>query len=658
MKENQTLIKCTITAIISTFIMYLTSVSTFSPLVKQIFGSTNIPSMAISIASSLFLLFIFRKTKFKLPSLFITSGFSVLSLFLLISFIMERKIHAYEFLHSIESEISAFLLAIIVLLAGAFFALLCKQKPLWIYELNQKLRTKKGLFFILAVLILLIGISAYNQYNPNFLYRDEKAPGNPYFHLHAYTNSIFNLFWGQPFTETITSVYGHYGFFYYPLMKTAYKLGFHNLIKDFMFINMALVVCTLLNSICVLIRNSKNRFIQLLGITAICYFTSSRITPIYPQLYPHRTFCFSVMLLLLSLWYHSQKRQIVTAVGYFISVLMIIWSTECGIFSVITWAALHVCSIMQSKMTKKWFLIPVHFSLIPLCLITAVLFSGAMNVWMGGKMISLKDFLFPLLTKSYMHDLLEYPLSTFPSAWMSIMILLIAFLGYGVKDIVFYTSEAKRSDQSAVCFAAAVLGLTFFTYAINRPVYSNFFIILPLAPIFISIIADKYLKYLNAVFNKENLKSQKDLIKGCSALVCTFVLIILSVSSIVNIPYKLDDSAKYKDTSQIDEICKLIRSTGKEHTPGIGNPVALFYAYLGIDPEIYYMDTADFIIDDKFPEFLAESTKSLTDKSVFVSLELRFDFLPEEFLSSHTVNLISVNDNKIYFFEPIPNISE
>ena len=680
MNKNQTFIKCIISSAISTLIMYLFSVSPLNLWTSKIFGSTNLPSMAIAVGTFFIFFFILRNIKLNIPLPVITLSFILFSLFLAISYILERKIFAYDAVPGIEAEIPMVIQAVVILLVCIFICYFFRKHPSCLTILNRKLKTKKGICFQVFILFLLIGFTVFKQYNPNFLYR---AKSNPYHHLHAYTNSIYNVFWGQPFTETITSVYGHYAFFYLPLLKIVYRLGFHNLINDFFVINIMLILCALMNYAIVLYRSTGNRFIRLLGTIAIFYFTSSRFFTIsYPQLYAHRPFVLSIVLLLLSRWYRTKRKKLISVTGYLICVLIIIWSTECGIISAITWAALHICYIMQSKLSKKWLMIPVQLLLIPASFFAAVLICGLMNVMIGGNMIPVSDFLFPLNNSGYMKGILEYPLAAFPSAWISIMIMLFTFLGFGAKDIIIFSQNGKESKQSAVCFAAAVLGLGSISYAINRPSYSNFFIILPLAAIFISIIADsgsKQLEYIiinngnsaeyafsedpnsplqldtpvtGPVPNRYNKKmSPNELIKGFSSAVSLLVLIFLGLSCTANMPYMLKESDNFKNTKQITEICKSILKYKEEDTLAMGNPMTLFYAYLGLDPGVYYMDTADMLIDKKYTDSIVETTKKLNN-SMFVDTDLRFDYLSEEFLSSHQVYKIEIDSYRFYFFTP------
>ena len=51
---------------------------------------------------------------------------------------------------------------------------------------------------------------------PNIFGRSEAGD---HFHAHAYYNSVYNVYQGLPYTDTMTSIYGHYGLLFKIPMK-------------------------------------------------------------------------------------------------------------------------------------------------------------------------------------------------------------------------------------------------------------------------------------------------------------------------------------------------------------------------------------------------------------------------------------------------------
>ncbi len=650
MIKNQTLQKIILASISATVFMYLSTVSVLSPLIKEAFGSINLPAFVLSIFVFITILFLLRKTNILLSGFILQAGALIISVFLLTSFMFERYVFDYATNRSIESEIPIYYLGgSTVLLSGLVY---------FFYKRNLKLFSAKqtgfiyraGLVIEIIVSIILVGLSVYHHFkNMNFLNRYN------YYHLHAYTNSIFNIFWGQPFTHTITSCYGHYAFLYYPILKLAFRFGSHSLLINYMYISSFLVGITLGIWIIILHMNVKKPGIRILGIFMICYFTSARITGIYHQLYPHRTFPIAVMLLMISLWYKFHNK-IITVTGYFVSICIIIWSTEIGLIAAVSWASLHICSVLQSKFSFKKILqtlFPIffHIAAIPLTLFSALFLCGKFNMFFGGQMIPFKDFLFPLINTNYM-DALEFQLDSFPSAWMSIILMFFAFLGVGLKDTVILNPDAKKNNQSAVCFAATVLGSGSLSYSINRPAYNSFFIILQFAGLFLPLTFDRFLFAINKSFAADEKHSSELSLKFNISYICLVVLLIIMISTIINIPYKINHDEYLKNMEPVNAIRSWIRQYKDKEAVPVSSSLSLLYAYLGWDPGVYFMDFSDIIYSEDFMNSFTETIIDLDRKYVFTTLEFR-DNLPDQFLNTHNITEEVIYNYELFYCEPL-----
>ena len=640
-----------ISAITAVCVFYICAVTDFSVIINNLFAKINIPAMAVSIVVCILMNIILSKINIHIPYAlkFIGSGLSLL--FLLTSYILERNNFEAADHKSFEMTLHWYVLALIVILLFVIYTFICNNKKITLHisAIRKKLPKQFGSIAILFTILFFIGISAYHFYTIDFTYYYD------FFNTHAYLNSILNIFWGQPFTKTITSIYGHYAFFYYPIMKLAYTCGAHNLYKVYTIITTALNILTLLIWIRVLCWNVKNRLIQFSGIIMICYVSASRILSIYPANNPNRVLPPAVMALLLSLWYKAKGKSklYVSIIGYLTCIALIIWNTETGIFAVVSWSALHICRILQTKQKMNWFLILLHLLFIPLSFFAAVFLCGCLNVMFGGEMISVYDFVFPMTSTKHM-NLIEIPLQKYPSAWMSILALTFLFLGYGLKDTILCADDnTNYSNQSAVCFSFTVLALGTLSYPINRPAYSCFFVILPFAAILTAIIAEQFVGYKKNLSGDFFRKHSDYTIKGFLGLISSFVMLVMIISCFVNIPYKLKHSKSYKNTETITQIYKWILDQKDKKALAIGNSTSMFYAYLGWDPGIYYMDSSNYFInEDSFRE-LIEKSKSLEDKSLFVSRDFRW-YLSNEFLESHQMtSKIKIDDLNIEYWTPI-----
>ena len=645
-KKNRIILNCIFSSVISVLFLYLCSTSFLKPVVTNIFGSTNLPSFALSIIYFLLIFLLSGKINCKYTSFPAGILFYPASLFLACSLALEKREIKYPV---IEFSIPTWLLISIATVLFLIFCLAFRYDKIYDFfqKILKKISRKSAEYILITVSAILILISAYNQYNLHFFtYFD-------YYHLHAYFNSITNVFWGQPFTETITSIYGHYAFFYYPFLKVMYHFGFHNIFKAYMILSSALIVATLLIWIRILTWNVKKPFILLLGIFAICHINAARIVYMFHQLYPHRSFPVAVTALMIALWYktNGKRRKMITIIGYFVSMLLIIWSVEFGIFSLVSWTALHICSSFQTKEAKNIWTILIHLMAIPIVFMCAVGLCGGINILFGGEMLSVYDFVFPLLVKEHMIGFHELPLPNYPSAWMSIVFLVLCFLGFGLQKTLLYTSDCKKSDQTAACFSIAVLGLGSLTYPINRPAYTEFFIILPMAGLFMAILADAYSSDIRNFFNK--VKNKNQVFQGSLGGLSMFVLIVLMISTVINIPHKLKEYEPYKNTQTIDETITWI--TDLEDRPNalaMGNIMGFLYAYLGWDPGFYHMDSSNFHINPNSRQEIIEKAKYLDGTSVFISNDINYD-LPQEFVETHWMYSMWKNeDTTLYYWIP------
>ncbi len=629
-------------SVISTLFFFLSSVSFLSPIVNKVFGRTNIPAMALSILLYLLLFLLLRNKEIRFTKTAVCIIFLSGAAFLLASYALEKNVYNAEPHLTIEQSLPWYILIPVIITSFCFLCFILTKDFFRVFQIRilSKSSSLSAKWFIIAAGVFLIALSVYNQYSINFSYYYD------YYNIHAYTNSILNLFWGQPFSKTLTSIYGHYAFFYYPVIKLLYSCGIHNIYKIIILINCFLTAASLLIWIIIILRNIKSRLIQFLGIFMVCYFNTSRVMEIYQQVHPHRVFPIAVTALMIALWFRlKNKRTIVIILGYMMCAAILIWNTESGIFSTVSWSALQICSALQLKSKNKWLLAVFHFAAIPVVFLAAVCLCGFLNMLFGGEMIPLQDFIFPISSADYM-NLIQIPLQNYPSVWISVMVLFLSFLGYGIKDTVLYSQNYRNSDQTAACFALIVLGLGSFSYAINRPAYCNFYIILPIAALLISIIADTYSSERRNLFSQGKNLTAQDLFRGFSGLLSVTVLIFIFISSLINIPNKLKASKYYKNTEQIEEVQNWIISQHNKDAVALGNSPFVFYSWLGWDPGLYYMDTADYRFVPNAYDDLFQTVGQIEDKSAFISRDIKY-LLPEKFFLDHKMPSIFETENFI-----------
>ena len=630
MERNNQRINSVFFAIIAVFVLYICISTGIGRIIRRVTGSLNLPGMMISIGAYLFLQLLFGKIRFRIPAWVILAGSLGLAAFLLRSMslepgLMDAPAHLpVEILATapyVYLPVTMFLGIGGVLISGV----LCRlQGKRWIRQA-----------LTVAVTALVAGYTVHNHYIKTFYpwFQD-------IFHVHAYTNSIFNLFWGKPFTETLTSIYGHYALFYVPLLKLAWAFGVRDLVTAYMVISAGisgLTVCLLGVSIC---RTVKNTWIRILGIIASGYIFTSRLTGVYHQLYPHRIFPIAVIMLMMTFWLRAEKKGRVNLVGYLTCMLMTLWNTECGIVGTVAWAGMNVCRILQHPGKESWGRALLHIAAVAGTFAISVLACGLINLALGGSMLSVSEFLFPLLNHGYMQGTLEAGLPECPSAWMSIMAALLGWVGVGLADTILCHRGGKQSSGTAWCFGMAVFGLGILTYAINRPAYGNFFIIMPIMAVLMAATADRAFPPEREILRSGVKKDSSRFLSACAGSMCCCVLFLIAVSSIINAPFKSERQEMYRDPSHRESIVREMERYGEASDYAAGMGAASAFGLMGWDPKIYTLDISDIDIVPGAVEELCEQIRRIPEnKTLFISSDAmaEMDELPKSFLESHTL---------------------
>ncbi len=401
---------------------------------------------------------------------------------------------------------------------------------------GQKLRKRiRG-----AVSFLFAAGVAVQFYAPNIF---QDVQGGTY-HSHAYTNSIIHVCWMIPYSKNMESLYGHYGILYMPALKFLHKC-FHIDYLTGIFIIAALIAgISVLLFLYVLNYFAKNDLIFYLGMFAVGeqYFQLMQ-GGVFLQVHPHRMI-FPVLLAAFALWeYQKNKKYCVAAVV--ILTMSFVWSTEVGIVTMLSFSLYRcVMGVMDGNaLSLRKVLLLVReiliYTLVPIAL-SYILINGY-NLLAGGELLSIREFMFPLISDRDYIDKIELALPNVTHAWIGSAVLFMGAAAPAVIQVFFPSREKEDSFRRFLkpfYFFLGVMSLALMLYYINRPVEGCMFIILFLMLILQAVIFRKSQEiYLEWREKKDSWFAKPDRFLFLALRVITvFLLFVMAFDGIYSMP--------------------------------------------------------------------------------------------------------------------------
>lgn len=360
---------------------------------------------------------------------------------------------------------------------------------LWILRKEPKEKTLKIRTVIRSIVTLLFAAAtAAMFYAPN-IFKD--IQGGTY-HSHAYTNSILNVCWLTPYYENMQSLYGHYAIFYMPVLKGLHRFFRIDYLTGIFMMTAVIAGISILLFAYVLNYFAKHDLIYYLGLLAIGekYFMQMQ-GGVYMQVHPHRMI-FPILILALALQEHRKAKKY-NVFAVLLIALSIVWSTEVGMvimfaFSLYRW----VWAVMDGeKLTAYRILLLLQklavFAVIPFMI--AYLIVAGYNRLAAGVGLSMREFLFPLISDRGYIGNIELVLPDVTHAWIGASVLFLSVLALTMLQILF--PQKKESENKPFYFLLSIMSLGLMLYYINRPTEGSMFIVLFSMLILQAIILEK-----------------------------------------------------------------------------------------------------------------------------------------------------------------------
>ena len=341
-----------------------------------------------------------------------------------------------------------------------------------------------------AVSVLFAAAVSIQFYAPN-IFRD--VQGGTY-HSHAYTNSIINICWKIPYSHNLQSIYGHYAILFMPFVKLLHRLCGTDYLTGIFILSAAAEGISVLLFAYILHHfagcgmkdrpSLKNELIFYLGLFSIgesCFMMMQG--GVYLQLMPHRAVF--PMLIAFAVLRERQTGRKHPAAAVILLSLSFTWASEIGIVTMLAYTLYRwyedraeepegrfITPGSMTDLVKKALL----YTVLPLVLsyLTVLIYNLS-----AGSGLSIREFLFPLISDRDYISNIELPLPGIWYAWIPSSILLLGFTVHAL---------LVKSGKNALHFFLGLLGLGLMLYYINRPVAGAMVILVLLFPILCAIL--------------------------------------------------------------------------------------------------------------------------------------------------------------------------
>lgn len=403
-------------------------------------------------------------------------------------------------------------------------------------------------YFGYAIAVLLVFI--HNLYLNNF---DE-------YHHAAVYDSVYNCYHGVPFDRFTTGIYGHYGIF----IGLFLRLVHGNAITMF-YVHAFIAALEMLLYICIIHGCVSKNYIRIISALAAVYVPAVLCVYVHWQSIPIRNLPL-LLIIAYTVWCcrHKKFTNKYIFIGYLIAALGIVWSTDSGIYAVISFTAAVVVMYLQKY---KWYekrMLMRYALAIGLCImsvVAALAFVNIYNLICGGKLI-FKAFFYPLLDEAYMKSwgasgTIKVALGN--QAWIFTLVGFAVILLLGL----YYTKIAKPQDKhlnliAPVYTVVGMCGLTMYFYYASRPVYVSLDIVFYFACIAVAVLGDKFVLGLSDVIHVRD--SFFGISRKCLGVISISVLTILASQTVFTVPNLINkqsrgyyDSNTYKTRAQLME---------------------------------------------------------------------------------------------------------
>ena len=517
---------------------------------------------------------------------------------------------------------------------------------------EKKCLLKKVLRVVIAVLFT-IGI-AVQFYAPNIFLDIQGGT----FHSHAYTNSIINVCWLTPYSENMESMYGHYAILYMPFVKALHRFFRIDYLTGIFIVTATVAGLSILLFAYVINYFAHSEVIYYLSLFAIGeeYFMLMQ-GGVYMQLHPHRMI-FPVAVAALALLEHKRQRNYPVC-SVILLTLSMIWSTEVGLVTMLSYAVFSWCRRVMDgeKLSFRKIMLLFRellvYSILPFVLAYGVV--NGYNLFAGGNVLRIDEFLYPLISDRGYVDSVQLPLPDVTHAWVGASIIFLIFVTIALFQLLFPQVDEEQGKKSYFLLIG-IMSLGLMIYYINRATEGSMFIVMFLMLILQAVILQKCQDIFLEWKTQEKESSIKQLFFPWSLrLITTFILFIMAFDSLYSMP-----SAWKKSSETIwkrDELLEFAQDVWLEIPPdakSFGEGVPELLSMVDRDTHLH---TTEWSYTNTPPETMKYVWNELADEQWFFCNSQSLYYLQCEFpgLTDHFFQhkIMEYNGVEFYFFTRI-----
>ncbi len=530
------------------------------------------------------------------------------AVFLTVMTAMETKQYGgVAYLYGWHTQPFPLVLLLFVLEAAIFLTFINKAEP----------DDKRSDWLVWAVYAALTILVLYSMDTPNIFGRSNAGDS---FHGHAYFNSIYNVYMGLPFAGDLTSIYGHYAL----LWKLPMKLIGGDF-RMFVLLQAVLGAFTHLCAFLVLHQLTRSPVVRVLGALAVTLPVLGMRGGYYWQVWPHRM-VFPMLLLLYAVWYFKKKKSgwLWTAAGYAICVLAVLWNTETGMILAVAWAGADISRMFSGERIspgRTVMRILLHGVGVAGSFLGAYGLVNAYNLYRGSPANTIKEFLIPLLSDSYMIDVLHLELPLFPCGYMAEIVLFLAGTAMGIRGWKCFRKKEEEIPWTwHLVFFLSVSALGRLVYYMNRPAYHNLDCCHLSAAVLLAFFAERGISFVREKQWKETKRrSFYELIRGGMGLTALLTVLALSTGAVLQFSQNSEIKANYHNTEEFDAVVDSIGEYVPKDTFAFGLSVTEIYSALHWNTNCFTMDFSDLMIAPGSVVNMVERLKTENIPAAFTS---------------------------------------